>query len=44
LVVRPDFCCGSMALKKGSRFLMNSDSVCRRDSAAEVCHDGSTDW
>src|SRR3954462_7176719 len=32
-----------MVLKKGSRFLANSDSVCLRVSAAEVCHDGSAD-
>src|SRR5450756_506110 len=34
---------GSILLKKGSRFLANSDSVCLRHSAAEVCHDGSAD-
>jgi hypothetical protein len=32
-----------MALKKGSRFSANSDSVCWRHPAAEVCHDGETD-
>jgi hypothetical protein len=30
-------------LKKTSRLLANSDSVCLRLSTAEICHDGSAD-
>ena len=39
----PNVCFWPMLLKKASRLSANSDSVCLRLSAAEVCHDGSAD-